>query len=666
MYYHARVPTQALGPRKSSATPAVGQSLPRREDHRLLTGSGEFFDDVPAPDALHLAFLRSPVAHATIRGLDTSAAALASGVEAVVSAAELDIGPLTAPIENPAAVPTRRPLLADLVVRFVGEPIVAVLASSRYDAEDACELIDVDLDPLPPVADTDDALAAGAPVVHGYPSNVLYDSSVEAGDVDEAFASAAATVERSFENPRYSALPIEPRGTLAVPGEGGVLLWSSTQAPHKLSQTVAELLGLRTSSVRVVVPDIGGGFGQKAHVYPEEILVAWLALRLGRAVKWLEDRSENLLASSHARDQRVRVRAAAAADGTLLAIEADVVCDVGAYGVYPHGHILEALGTPAMIPGPYRLVNYRARSRAVATDKCPEGAYRGVGLPVSAFIHERLIDLLAGELDLDPADMRRRNLLRPDELPYATVTNQHYDSGDYPEALERVLAAIDYGGFRERQHAARAEGRLLGIGLSCYVEYTGISSRVFHGRGMVGIAGYDSAHATIDGDGRATVWTTLPAIGQGVETTFAQMAAHSLGLDVDAVRVARSDTSVGGLHGTGAFASRSAISGGGAIRGACTELRSRILEDAAKRLEAEAGDLEIVGGEVRVAGSPASAITMDTLLEGTGDERYRVSFKFDPPAVAYPYAAHACSSRWTRTRERSGSSATHSSRTAAT
>jgi len=223
MSYHSRVPTQAPGPRKSSATPAVGHSLPRREDHRLLTGSGKFFDDVPAPDALHLAFLRSPVAHATIRGLDTSAAGLASGVEAVLSAAELDIGPLTAPIEDPAAVPMRRPLLADSVVRFVGEPIVAVLASSRYDAEDACELIDVALGPLPPVADTDDALAAGAPVVHGYPSNVLYDSSVEAGDADEAFASAAATVERSFENPRYSALPIELRGTLAVPGEGGVL-----------------------------------------------------------------------------------------------------------------------------------------------------------------------------------------------------------------------------------------------------------------------------------------------------------------------------------------------------------------------------------------------------------------------------------------------------------
>lgn len=404
MSYHSRVPTQAPGPRKSSATPAVGHSLPRREDHRLLTGSGKFFDDVPAPDALHLAFLRSPVAHATIRGLDTSAAGLASGVEAVLSAAALDIGPLTAPIEDPAAVPMRRPLLADSVVRFVGEPIVAVLASSRYDAEDACELIDVALGPLPPVADTDDALAAGAPVVHGYPSNVLYDSSVEAGDADEAFASAAATVERSFENPRYSALPIELRGTLAVPGEGGVLLWSSTQAPHKLSQTVAELLGLRTSSVRVIVPDVG-------------------------------------------------------------------------------------------------------------------------------------VDLLAGELDLDPADIRGRNLLRPDELPYATVTNQH-DGGDYPEALERVLAAIDYGGFREREHAARAEGRLLGIGLSCYAGYTGINSRVFHGRGMVGIAGYDSAYATIDGDGRATVWTTLPAIGPGLETTFAQMAADSLGLDVDAVRVA--------------------------------------------------------------------------------------------------------------------------------
>jgi carbon-monoxide dehydrogenase large subunit len=617
--------------------------MPRREDRRLLTGSAEFLDDVQAGDTVHVAFLRSPLAHARIVSIATAEAAAAPGVVAVIAAGDLDIGPLLPPIENPEAVPTPRPLLADGFVRFVGEPVAAVVARDAYLAEDACELIELDLEPLAPVAGTEAALADGAPVVAGYPTNVLYDSHVEAGDVDAAFAQAAAVVERTFLNPRYSAVPIEPRGAIAVPDGDGLLVWSSTQAPHKLAETIAELLGLPPASARVIAPDIGGGFGQKAHAYPEEILVADLARRLGRPVKWLEDRAENLLASSHARDQRVHVKAAAAADGTLLAIEADVVCDVGAYGVYPHGHILEALGTPAMIPGPYRLTDYRARSRSVATNKCPEGAYRGVGLPVAAFIHERLMDLLAAELELDPADVRRRNLVAPGDMPYATVTNQHYDSGDYLEALERALAAIGYEDFRAAQRAARAEGRLLGIGLSCYVEYTGINSRVFSGRGMVGIAGYDGAHITIDGDGRATVWTTLPPIGQGVETTFAQITADELGLDYAAVAVARADTRVGDLHGTGTFASRSAISGGGAIRGACVELRRRLCEDAGERLEVDPGDLEVVGGAVRVAGSPASAVQVAEVVAAAADpERYRVSATFDPPAIAYPYATHAC------------------------
>ncbi len=623
--------------------PAIGQAVPRREDRRLLTGTGEFLDDVLVAGALHVAFLRSPVAHARLRGADTAAAAAAPGVTAVITADDLDAGPLLPPLHNPEAIPTPRPLLADGAVRFAGEPVAAVVAADPYAAEDACELIVLDLDPLPPVAGAEAALADGAPVVDGYPGNVLYESRLEAGDVDAAFARAAAVVERTFVNPRYSAAPIEPRGVAAAPDGDRLSVWSSTQAPHKLARTIEELLGLEHGTVRVVAPDVGGGFGQKAHAYPEEILVAWLARRLDRPVRWTEDRAENLLAACHARDQRVWIRAAAAADGTLLAMEAEVVCDVGAYGVYPHGHILEALGTPAMLPGPYRLRDYRVRARSVATNRCPEGAYRGVGLPVSAFVHERLMDLLAGQLGLDRADVRRRNLIAVDELPYVTVTNQHYDSGDYHAALERALEAIGYAGFSERQGAARAEGRLVGLGLSCYVEYTGINSRVFTGRGMVGIAGYDAAHVVLDEDANATVWTTLPAIGQGVETTFAQITADSLGVDLGAVAIARADTGVGNLHGTGAFASRTAIAGGGAIRDACGELRRRLCEDAGERLEIDPVDLEVVRGAVRAVGSPATSVPIGDLVAAARDEeRYRVSATFDPPAIAYPYATHAC------------------------
>jgi carbon-monoxide dehydrogenase large subunit len=622
----------------------VGRPLTRREDRALLTGRGTYVGDVPCPDALALCFLRSPAAHARIAALDASAALALPGVHAVLTASDLNLGPLLAPIETPGATPTPRPLLAEDVVRFVGEPIAAIVAGTGYIAEDAAELIDLELESLPQVSSIRDALAPGAAPVTGYPSSVLYDATVGGDDIGEAFAGAAVTVERTFVNPRCCAVPIEPRGILALPdGDGGLRLWCSTQAPHKLAQVVAELVGLDRARVTVLVPDVGGGFGQKAHAYPEEILAAGIALRLGQPVRWIEDRAENLLASSHARDQVVRVRAAAAADGTLLAVDADVVCDTGAYGVYPHGHVLESVGTPAMIPGPYRIGAYRARGRSVATNKCPEGAYRGVGLPVSTFVHERLMDILAGELGLDRADIRRRNLLTAGELPHTTPTGQRYDSGDYGRALQRALEEIGYDGFAADRARARAAGRLLGLGLCCYVEYTGMNSRVFTARGMVGIAGYDGAHIAIDDAGRATAWTTLPTMGQGLQTTFAQLISDALGVAYEDVEVARGDTSVGSLHGTGAFASRSAISGGGAIGEACRILNARLREDAGEVMEADPHDLRVVDGAVHVVGSPASNVSVAELVAAADDpERYRVSATFDPPAVAYPYATHAC------------------------
>lgn len=632
-------------PRSAAVSPsagsAVGRSLRRREDERLLRGAATFLDDLDPTGVLHVAFARSQTAHARVAGIDVARAREAPGVEAVVVASDLDTGPLVPPLDNVLAVATPRPLLGEDAVRFVGEPVAAICAASRYAAEDAAELVDLDLEPLPVVADLD-AAAADEVVVDGYASNVIFDNRIQTGDVDAAFAHAAAVVERTFVNPRYAALPIESRGMQAAPEGDGVRIWASTQAPHKLAQVVSELLELPRELVVVVVPDVGGGFGQKAHAYPEDIVVVWLARRLGRPVRWAEDRSENLLASSHARDQTVRVRAAADRDGALLAIDADVLCDSGAYGVYPHGHMLEALGTPGMIPGPYRLRTYRSRGRAVATNKCPEGAYRGVGLPVASFVHERVMDLLAAELDLDPAEIRRRNLLAPDELPYETVTGQHYDSGDYAQALERALEAIGYREARAAQREARAQGRLVGLGIGCYVEFTGINSMVFTGRGMVGIAGFDGAHIMLDADGMVTVWTTLPAIGQGSETTFAQMAADEMGVDLARVRVAHADTSVGGLHGTGTFASRSAIAGGGAIRDACGELLQRLREDASERLEANPEDLVLADGAVHVAGSPAASVPLQELVEAASADRYRVSATFDPPAIAYPYATHAC------------------------
>jgi carbon-monoxide dehydrogenase large subunit len=634
------VVTDGAGNRAGTAV--IGSAQPRFEDHALLTGVASFVDDLAPDDVLALRFARSPLAHAELRGVDVDAAAASPGVEAAFVAADLSLPPLVAPITNPAAFSPPRPLLAEGRVRFAGEPVAAVVADSAYVAEDAADMVRMELEPLEVLTDPVSAAASGAVPLFEDTSNVLFDSRLEAGEVDAAFERAATVFERTFRNPRYCATPIEPRAILAEPVGSGLRVVASTQAPHKLRAVIAELLDLEPALVQVRCADIGGGFGQKAHAYPEEIVACAAALRLRRPVKWIEDRNENLVASSHARDQLIRVRIAADGDGRLLAIDADVVCDTGAYGVYPHGHILEALGTPAMIPGPYRLPAYRVRSRSVATNKCPEGAYRGVGLPVSAFVHERVMDILAGQLGLDRAEVRRRNLIRSDEMPYTTLTNQRYDSGDYAQALDRALDAIGYGGFAQERERARTQGELLGLGLACYVEYTGINSFVFRGRGMVGIAGYDGAHVALNGDGKVHVWTTLPAIGQGVATTFAQITADELGVPPDHVVIEAVDTAVGDLDGTGAFASRSAISGGGAVVQSAATVRRRLLDDASLQLEAPPEELQIEGDVVKVRGSEVRRVPISRLIDESEPGRYRVSSTFDPPAVAYPYATHAC------------------------
>jgi aerobic carbon-monoxide dehydrogenase large subunit len=613
----------------------------RVEDRPLLTGEAAFVDDIEPEGTLHARFLRSPLAHGEIAALELDGARSADGVLGAFGHDDLGLSPLHPPIENELAFSPARPLLAADVVRFVGEPVAVVVGTSPYRAEDALAAIRLDLRQLPAVTDPVDPRP---PILlHDRERNLLYESISEVGDVDAAFSEAAVVIERRFRNPRYCATPIEPRGALAVPEARGVRLWSSTQAPHVLARITAELLGLAREAVRVSVPDVGGGFGQKAHAYPEEIVVAWLARRLGAPVKWVEDRNENLLASSHARDQFVTARLAADAEGRLLGLDVDVTCDQGAYGVYPHGPVLEALGTPAMIPGPYRLTRYRARSRAVRTNKCPEGAYRGVGLPVSALVHERLMDLLAGELGLDRAEVRRRNLIARHELPYTTVSHQRYDSGDYAAALRRALATVDYDGFPYEQSRARDAGRLLGLGLASYVEYAAVGSAVFHGRGMVGIPGIDRAWLALDEEGRVTVMTTLPSMGQGVATTFAQLAADALGLEPASVVVRQPDTAEAPGEGTGSFASRSAVTGGGAIRSGAEELVRRLLEDASEQLEVAVEDLELRNGHVGVKGSPRHQLGFAELAAAQPDrERYRVEGAYDPPTPTYPYATHVC------------------------
>ncbi|MGH2820547.1 MAG: molybdopterin cofactor-binding domain-containing protein, partial [Actinomycetota bacterium] len=403
---------------------------------------------------------------------------------------------------------------------------------------------------------------------------------------------------------------------------------------------LAGSLGLE-GRLRVRCPEIGGGFGQKAHVFPEVVVVAWAALHLRRPVAWVEDRRENLIASSHAREQLVRARVGADSEGRLLALDAQVYSDVGAYGIYPWGQVLEALGTPAMLPGPYVLESYRYRTQAIATNKAPQGAYRGVGLPVAAFVHERLMDLLAAEAAIDPAEIRRANFIPPERLPYRTTTGLRYDSGNYRAALDRALESIDYAHFPERQHEARRAGRRIGVGFASYVEWTGTNSNTYRVRGMSNVRGYDAGRVAVNRDGTVSVWTSCPAIGQGVATTFSQIVAGCLDVPFESVRTELVDTAQS-PPGSGSFASRSAISAGGALIAVSGELRRRLIEVAADDLEASPADLVIEGGRVSVRGSPSLGLTLAELATRAEPGRLDIAEPYDPEETAYPYATHAC------------------------
>jgi carbon-monoxide dehydrogenase large subunit len=619
----------------------VGRTVRRVEDRNLLSGTATFLDDVPLPDALHVAYVRSQLAHGIVTSVRADDARATAGVVGVFTGADLvDIAPLITPVAN--AINPPRPLLASERVRYVGEPIAVVVATSPYIAEDAAALVDIDIDPLPVIRSLSDAVDPTRPVLHATPevdTNVLFDRTLEVGDPDSAFSRASHIVERVFKHPRLVPAPMETRGAAAYLEDGELVLWASTQFPHALKEVVATLLG--HERVRVKCPDIGGGFGLKSVSSPEEILVAWLALELGQPVKWVEDRSENLIASAHARHMEVTVRAAADDRGTLLALDIDVLGDAGAYSVYPITHVLETAGVMSMTPGPYRLENYRARGRAVATNTCPAGPYRGVGLPVSTLVHERIMDILAGEVGITPTEVRRRNLITSRELPYMTVTGQNYDSGDYPAALAMAAEMIGYQDFEAEQQVARASGELVGVGFASYVEWTGNNSTLFKQRGMSAMKGWDSCQLSLGRDGRVSVWTSSPSIGQGTATTYAQVLADATGIDFADIDVIQSDTGSGDVDGTGTGSSRSANVTSGAIVRAGAELKKRLLDDAESRLEASRHDLVIAGSVIRVDGTDVS-MSVTTLAADAEEGRYALGRTHEADDVLFAYATHAC------------------------
>lgn len=620
----------------------IGARVLRREDPRILAGRGWYVDDVRPAGALVAAFVRSPHAHARILSVD------ARGLAGVFSAAHFPhLRPIRPRLEGEGFVPTVQWPLARERVRYVGEPVAVALASDRYAAEDLAERVAVLYEPLPAAADIDAALAADGPRLHGHPDNVLYRRRHVAGDPDVAFRAADVTIRTTIATPRAAPLPLEGRGVVASL-EGDVLtVWTSTQTPSLVRSQLAICLGLPEHRVRVVVPDTGGGFGQKMHLYPEEVAIAALALATGRPVRWTEDRRENLTAATQAREERVTAELAARRDGTVLGLRAEVLGDVGAYHVFPTTAALEPLGVAQILPGPYVLRDYAYDVRAVCTNKAPTGAYRGVGLTVGVLVMERLMDMLGRRLGLDPVEVRRRNLIPPGALPYHSASGLVYDSGSFHQALEHVVRRADYPALREEQRRLRAQGRRIGIGVSCYAEYTGMGSATFARRGMVDVPGHEGAAVRVDPAGTVRVALSFSSQGQGHETTMAQIVAETLQVPLEQVRVERVDTAAG-PHGSGTFASRASVAGGGAVLAAAELVRERARAVAAALLEAAPADIELRAGRFRVRGTARGLAFEEVARSAAHVPPERVGgiagldavAYFDPPPATFSNAAH--------------------------
>ncbi|MBV9715020.1 MAG: xanthine dehydrogenase family protein [Solirubrobacterales bacterium] len=610
-------------------TRMFGERVERREDLRLLTGGGRYTDDFEH-DAAQAAFVRSEHAHARVLDVDVTGALEVDGVLGVYTHEDLTGGfaaplPLLVPHEGIVRPRTQYALAAEEVC-YAGETIVMVVATDRYVAEDAAGRIRVSYEPLEAIVDLARAADAGATVAHaGAPDNIAGRVSEEKGDVDGALANAPHVFEWRFEIERSASTPMEGRAVVARYDErdGMLMVYDSTQAPTGIRGGLAALFGVDLERVQVLAPDVGGGFGVKVmQFYPEEVLIPWAARRLGTPVKWTEDRREHFIGSNHERKQIHHVRVGCDDDGRILAFETRFVHDSGAY--CPYGLIVPVI-TSAQLPGPYKLENYRYEFRAVYTNTVSTSPYRGAGRPQGAFVMERTLDRLARELALDPVDVRRRNLIQPDEFPYEVgVTFQDggptvYDSGDYPRGLELLLDAVGYAGFAAERERAAAEGRRLGLGLGCYVEGTGIGP-------------YEGAAINVMGDGTVTVAIGLSTQGQAHETVFAQIAADELGVDVERVQVSTGDTRRIG-YGVGTFASRSAGVAGNAVKRAARSVRHQAQEFAARLLEAAVDDIELADGAARVKGSPQSAIPLGRLALVANPLRYAYGAEATEAAV---------------------------------
>jgi carbon-monoxide dehydrogenase large subunit len=611
--------------------------------------------DVRLPNMLHAAVLRSLHAHARIQRIDVAAALRLDGVVGVWTGRDIEgrISPFPESFEihplpwlegvKPVLKGPRPTALASTKVHYVGEPVAIVVAGDRHRAEDAVDAIGIDYEELPALVDPEESVKPDATLVHeDAGDNIVFSFHIEKGDVDGALAAEPHVLREKFRHHRYCAAPLECRGVVAwvEPKTNVLTVWSSTQMPHLVRRQIAAQLDCAEASVRVIAPDIGGGFGPKVFVYPEELLIPFLALELGRPVRWIEDRGEHFISTAHGRDQLHDVECAFDRDGRILALRDRFLLDNGAYN--PMG-LTDAYNTAAHLQGPYKIPNLSISGTCVSTNKVPNAPYRGAGRPEAVFVTERCADIIAARLGLDPAEVRRRNFIQPQEMPYrAGILYRDgqpvcYDSGDYPETLKRALEAARYDELRARQQELRQNGRYLGIGIGCYVEGTGVGS-------------FEGAKLSIDASGRLIICTGATGHGQGHETVFAQIAADVWGVTPDQVTLVEGDTA-SIPFGCGTFGSRSSVNVGSAIYGASARLKAKLLSLAADLLEANADDLEIAGGKVFVKGMPQRALFFSELaraaLPGWASKLpeglepgLEETFYFVPTTVTWANAAH--------------------------
>lgn len=627
----------------------IGAEVRRKEDPRLITGSSTYVDDLRLPGMAHVAMVRSPHPHATIESIDPAAALALPGVIAVVTGEELAqfCGPLSgsaaeggsgeqasyeeqedAAAESPPIWPIARER-----VRWIGQAVAAVIADSRYQAEDAVEAVDVEYDVLPSVADPEAAMEPGAPRLYpSVPRNIGARWDRDHGDIEAAFRDAPVVAKARIRSQRLSAVPMEPRAVAAVPDPliNGITVWTSTQAPHWNRNSIAEALGLPATRVRAIAPEVGGGFGVKIGAYQEDFIVAALAYRMKRPLTWAETRSENFLATNHGRDQWADVEVAADADGRIRGLKMHVVQDLGAW---PKGTDLAEL-TGRMSCGCYDIPALEFRSVSVYTNKMALGAYRGAGRPEAAYYVERAIDLLADAAGLDPAEVRRRNFIAPFANGYTTSAGEKYDTGDYAKPLDRALEIVDYPALRQQQADWRKQGRYMGVGLASYVE-------------ICGFGPFESATVRVETNGDVTVYTGISPHGQGQETSFAQIIADGLGVSMDVVGVNHGDT-LNTPQGNGTMGSRGLAVGGGAVVLAMDKVRDRAKAIAAHMLEAAPDDIEVADGAFRVRGVPDRGVSLEAIAEQAYSGSLPAEFGagleatefFRPDDETFPFGTH--------------------------